>query len=222
MKFQLFAEPSAHVFGFDGPFVLCDRSDVGRLTSVMRSASVTYRLHPPPESTREWKWVIEFSTTELTRVKELVAGLEKTVAELPNRGDARASGELIGYRILAADDESDTRNLLKLQLQSVGASIELCCNGLEVLQTVRVQQEQSQPFSAIILDLRMPVMDGVQSASVLRLMGYEGLIIGLTADVFRAQELFRKGGPINRWILKPYAKQELIGAIRPAGRGCEI
>jgi CheY-like chemotaxis protein len=66
-------------------------------------------------------------------------------------------------KILIADDEPDLRETLKLLLEIRGHSISLAANGEEA-----VNMATREPPDVILMDVRMPVMDGITATRLLR------------------------------------------------------
>ncbi len=67
------------------------------------------------------------------------------------------------YRILVVDDEKDIRESIADYLKAEGLSVALASNGKEAVDFVR-----SELFDLIILDVRMPVMDGLDACKAIR------------------------------------------------------
>ncbi len=67
------------------------------------------------------------------------------------------------YKILICDDETDIRNALNIYLSAQGYETVLCANGQEALDAV----EQGD-IGLVLLDIMMPVMDGITVLSKLR------------------------------------------------------
>jgi CheY-like chemotaxis protein len=61
-------------------------------------------------------------------------------------------------RLLVVDDEESLRLLFKEELEDEGYEVELASNGLEAVEKVR-----GSSFDAVIMDIKMPVMDGIQA-----------------------------------------------------------
>ena len=82
--------------------------------------------------------------------------------------------------ILVVDDEAAIRESLRMVLEFEGYRVEEARNGLEALQKVR-----ERPPHAILLDLRMPEMDGAETFRSLRERGYDMpvLVVSGHADV---------------------------------------
>ncbi|HYW95446.1 MAG TPA: PAS domain S-box protein, partial [Bacteroidales bacterium] len=82
-----------------------------------------------------------------------------------------------GRTILIAEDDLSNFRYLELLLQKTGAKIMHCDDGQEVVEKIR---GGSRP-DVILMDIRMPVMNGVESTKVLRSEKYGGTIVALTA-----------------------------------------
>lgn len=79
------------------------------------------------------------------------------VVEFPNRLD--------GVKILYADDSVENLDLMKIILEARGAVVNCAANGLEALQLI---DHENGNFDLILMDIRMPIMDGIESARHIR------------------------------------------------------
>ena len=113
-------------------------------------------------------------------------------------------------RVLIADDIEDNRQLLAQLLAPVGFEIRLANNGLEAVQTFQEWQPQ-----LILMDFRMPVMDGHEAIRRIRAMpGGEGpKIMAVTASAMdeNRQELMAVGA--DDFLSKPFREVELFQKI---------
>ena len=113
-------------------------------------------------------------------------------------------------RVLIADDIEDNRQLLAQLLAPVGFEIRLATNGAEAVQ----EFEEWRPH-LILMDFRMPVMDGHEAIRRIRAMaGGEGpKIIAVTASAMdeNRQELMKIGA--DDFISKPFREEELFQKI---------
>ncbi len=112
--------------------------------------------------------------------------------------------------MLITDDIEDNRQLLAQLLAPVGFEIRLATNGAEAVQ----EFEQWQPH-LILMDFRMPVMDGHEAIRRIRAMagGAEPKIIAVTASAMddNRQELMEIGA--DDFIGKPFREAELFQKI---------
>ncbi|KYG66847.1 hybrid sensor histidine kinase/response regulator [Bdellovibrio bacteriovorus] len=84
---------------------------------------------------------------------------------------------LKGRRVLVVDDSVDLRLLMRRYLNKQGASVETSENGKEAVETA-----MKDPFDIILMDIKMPVMDGYEATAKLRESGYRKPIVALTAQ----------------------------------------
>lgn len=112
--------------------------------------------------------------------------------------------------ILLVDDNAAVRHELILQLQMLGFDVIEAADGLRALMLAR-----QQPFSAVVLDQRMPLMDGLTLARNLReLPGCEELpLILLTTDKLATIQPLAQRAGITTVLAKPVVALELARAL---------
>jgi PAS domain S-box-containing protein len=114
-------------------------------------------------------------------------------------------------RVLIADDVEDNRQLLAQLLAPLGFEIKMAINGAEAVR----EFEQWHPH-LILMDFRMPVMDGHEAIRRIRAMagGADTKIIAVTASAMdeNRQELMGIGA--DDFISKPFREAELFQKIR--------
>ncbi len=114
-------------------------------------------------------------------------------------------------RVLIADDIEDNRQLLAQLLTSVGFEVQLATNGAEAVQKFA----EWRPH-VILMDFRMPVMDGHEAIRRIRAMdgGADPTIIAVTASAMddNRQELMEIGA--DDFIGKPFREAELFQKIQ--------
>ncbi len=142
--------------------------------------------------------------------------------ETPRRSDAtpspprgRAWPALQG-RILVAEDAGDTRELIAHALTRCGAEVTKVENGRQA-----VDAAARETFDLILMDIRMPVMDGLIAAAELRRRGYRSPLIALTASTSeRERERILSSGFDDFWA-KPISLDDLVvrvaAYLRPGG-----
>lgn len=113
--------------------------------------------------------------------------------------------------ILVVDDDPTIRSTVSEILELEGYQVETAMNGADALEKVK-----QNPPSLIILDMRMPVMDGWGFARQLRQEGIRIPILVMTA----AQNARRWAEEINAdaYIPKPFDLDELLSAVSSLGQ----
>jgi CheY-like chemotaxis protein len=119
-------------------------------------------------------------------------------------------------RILAVDDHPTNRRVLQLILEPLGVDLTLCEDGQQALDAA----EQAD-FDLVLMDLQMPVMDGLTATRAIREMEEFKLcartpIIALSANAMthHKAEALEAGADLH--IAKPFTPEALITGIREA------
>ncbi|MEJ8835580.1 ATP-binding protein [Ramlibacter sp. AN1133] len=120
-------------------------------------------------------------------------------------------------RILVAEDVETNRRILQVGLERQGHVLAFAANGEEALQQV-----QGSDFDLVLMDVQMPVMDGVEATRRIRRLGGRGAavpILGLTANVMaREREQYLAAG-MNDCLMKPFDWGQLVAAVARHGAG---
>jgi signal transduction histidine kinase len=120
-------------------------------------------------------------------------------------------------RILAAEDHPANRMVLKALLDPTGADLVFADNGRAALDAF-----VEAPFDLVLMDVNMPVMDGVSALQAIRLMGGPAAdtpVFMLTANVFDEDvERYRAAGA-DGVVKKPIDVRELYALVGRVGSG---
>lgn len=134
--------------------------------------------------------------TDTTKALELVRTRYGDI--VPTMDDPN-SGQL---KVLVVDDDELNQRMMKLILTREGHHVHIASDGRDALETVKQHE-----FDIILMDLQMPVMDGIEASR--RIRAYENgrrnsYIVALTASYLpeKGQELFEAG--IDNYIAKPF------------------
>jgi CheY-like chemotaxis protein len=84
----------------------------------------------------------------------------------------------VAHLVLTVDDSRLMRSMIRKILESDGYEVKEATGGEEALKTAL-----EQPFSCVVLDLLMPVMDGREILKRLRAQGYAGPVVFVTANI---------------------------------------
>lgn len=117
--------------------------------------------------------------------------------------------------VLIAEDSRDTRIMLRRAFELKGYSVLEAADGKEALDIVRKQRP-----SLIVIDLNMPVVDGLETVRTVRnqeVPGEEIPIVAITAfDVYGMKEAALEIG-CNTYLSKPLDMEELDRALKDLG-----
>ena len=112
-------------------------------------------------------------------------------------------------KIALADDEPDLRSTMARLLGLLGHEVVYtAANGAELLQACT-----EQPVDLVILDLDMPVMDGLTAAEELAERGIPAVLVSGHPDI---EEVVLEHEPVVTRIMKPATVDKLRDAIRIA------
>ena len=107
--------------------------------------------------------------------------------------------------------EDDETNLIYLQLVLKDLNIELlkAVNGQAAVETF----EQNKDIVLILMDIRLPGMDGYEATSMIRKMNKDVVIIAQTAYAFSSDKDKAIESGCNDYVSKPIRREELLKKI---------
>lgn len=110
-------------------------------------------------------------------------------------------------RILVVDDDPQFRRLIRVVLTATGYEVTEAANGLQALTELR-----AKAVDLILLDWRMPGMDGEATCQAIRRAGNLPIIVVTASD--RVQEAFAAGA--DAFLRKPVDSDALLARISAA------
>jgi CheY-like chemotaxis protein len=142
---------------------------------------------------------------------------------------AGAEGQAATVRVLAADDLSVNRALLAIALSALGADLTVARDGAEAVDLF-----ERQAFDAVLMDVRMPVMDGLAAVRAIRAIerrrrgGARAAIAMLTSEPAERFGQAAMAAGADAYLAKPFeiarlaafiaAARASIDAVAPASR----
>ncbi|MER2532396.1 MAG: PAS domain S-box protein [Candidatus Competibacter sp.] len=127
-------------------------------------------------------------------------------------------GALRGKRVLLADDLPEARLALSGMLRALGLQVEAVGSGMVALVAAAAADARDEPFDLVILDWRMPEMDGLETARRLRALSLDWPPVGLlvaTYDEPKLQDAARQAG-LHAVLIKPITPSALHDALLDA------
>jgi two-component system response regulator MprA len=113
-------------------------------------------------------------------------------------------------KILVVDDERAVRDSLRRALELQGYEVELASDGAEALERLAAN---GQP-DAVVLDILMPGIDGLEVCRQIRRRGYSIPVLMLTARDAVGDRVEGLDAGADDYVVKPFALEELLARIR--------
>lgn len=115
----------------------------------------------------------------------------------------------MGVRILVVDDDRAVRESLRRSLSFNGYSVSLATDGVEALEAITADRPD-----AIVLDVMMPRLDGLEVCRQLRSTGDDLPILVLTARDSVSERVAGLDAGADDYLPKPFALEELLARMR--------
>jgi signal transduction histidine kinase/ActR/RegA family two-component response regulator len=132
---------------------------------------------------------------------------EMSHKELPPAPEVKIES-LEGLKVLVVEDADDNRLIISRFLEYAGASVQCAENGQE-----GVDYANADDYDVVLMDLRLPIMDGYSASSLLREQGYEIPIIALSADINGENDPIADNKDFDAYLSKPINWGKLAGTI---------
>ncbi len=114
-------------------------------------------------------------------------------------------------RVLIVDDNAVNLKVASEIMKNAGCEVELAMNGVEA-----VSKASTGEFKIILMDIQMPVMDGISAAKTIRMipMAYRPAIIAMTAyNLLEDKEKYMSSG-LDDFIAKPIKAERLVEKVK--------
>jgi CheY-like chemotaxis protein len=145
-----------------------------------------------------------------------VNGVQASSLPAKDRSSQRSSSlggaqtaSLEGLRVLVAEDSTDNVMLLRIYLGKEGVRLKIAHNGAEA-----VQMAEAEDFDLILMDIQMPVMDGLEATRRLRSHGFNKPIIALTAHALKEETERSLAAGCDAHLSKPVSRHDLTMVLR--------
>ncbi len=111
-------------------------------------------------------------------------------------------------KILIVEDDSNILNIVNYNLKKIGYETKVACNGLEGLELAKAEN-----FDLILLDVNMPIMDGIEVCAKVRNFSNVPIIM-LTAKAEETDKITGLEAGADDYVTKPFSINELVARIR--------
>ncbi len=141
----------------------------------------------------------------------------RDAGEPPPERAAAATLPTRSLRVLVADDSAMNRDVAAAFLHAAGHEVVEAADGDAALRIVA-----AEPFDVVLMDLRMPLLDGIEATRQIRaLPGRRGQtpVIAVTADVQEDHGAALLAAGFQAWLIKPIDRMSLLAAVAAATDG---
>lgn len=175
------------ITGRDTMIIMISAYDLSGIESEAREAGVDYFIAKPL-----------FRTTIYDVFSQLK---NKAPAAVPEN-----SGHMFtGQRVLIAEDNEMNREIARVLLEMHGIRIEEAVDGQKAVKMV--EDHPAGYYMAVLMDIRMPVMDGIQATRMIRAMNRKDAgqipIIAMTANAFEEDKIEAMEAGMSGYLSKP-------------------
>ena len=129
--------------------------------------------------------------------------------------------ELKGKRVLLCEDNLLNREIVVTLLENKAVAVDCAENGAAGLQ--KFDKSRTGWYDAVLMDIRMPVMDGCEAAQAMRALDRDDSgtipIIALSADAFEESIQLAKAAGMNGYLAKPVVPEQLYKELSKVFKG---
>lgn len=144
-----------------------------------------------------------------TLVLPFALGSTAEATALPNQEPKGGNDGLSGERILVAEDNRVNRLLIQKFLKDASVELEFAHDGAEAVDKAKLFRPD-----IILMDISMPVMDGLEATRIIRASGQsQPVIVALTANAFDSDREACLAAGMNEFVTKPISKSQLLEVL---------
>ncbi|AOW82579.1 ATP-binding protein [Vibrio mimicus] len=113
------------------------------------------------------------------------------------------------YHILVVEDTKTNQMVIQLLLNKMGYDVTIAENGLEAIELL----EKSNAFDLVLMDISMPIMDGIMATRKIRSQDIDIPIIALTAHTAGSDKQNCLDAGMNDIVLKPIRGKDIMNVV---------
>ncbi|MBL1216013.1 MAG: DUF3365 domain-containing protein [Planctomycetes bacterium] len=171
--------------------------------------------HSRPGTGSEFRVTIEVAVSQDSCMLNSLADAAGTPARANDKQHLTNNPErLDGVRILLAEDGPDNQRLITHILSKSGADVTVAENGEIASEQALEAMRQGTPYHLILMDMQMPIMDGMTAVKLLRESDYTWPIAALTAHALSGVREECQDAGCDDYATKPIDRAELLELCR--------
>ncbi|MBF0539855.1 MAG: response regulator [Nitrospirae bacterium] len=186
-----------------GLFMLLDKNHRNEDITKCREIGLSGFIHKPVRRSVLISAISEFLSPKISSNQKLIQ----------RQLDTDSKNITTGMRILLVEDDINSQRLINRILQKHKHSVFIAENGLKALEVL-----QTDTFDLILLDITIPLMDGIELTSQIRSGDHKKInkdipIIAISAHVQKDDQRFCIDAGMNDYIVKPVIQKDLIERV---------
>ena len=140
---------------------------------------------------------------------------------LPQADDVATGAPMRGLNVLLVEDNAINALVARKHLERFGASVVHATDGIEAVDMAsRALRGDRAPFDIVLMDIRMPGLDGLDASRWIRRLERENgtpsmRIVALTANAFEEDRRAAIDAGIDDFLTKPVDPERLLAALAP-------
>jgi len=111
-------------------------------------------------------------------------------------------------KVLLAEDNLDNQKLISMYLRKIGADVVIANNGKEAIELT-----ENENFDLILMDMQMPIMNGIDATVRLKKMEYPAPIVALTANAMKEDIDTCYEAGCSGFLQKPISQQNFFDTV---------
>lgn len=179
------------------PIIIIGRAGIDQDFQNRHSVTIMSRYPFKPVEYRRLVADVLNSANQINYVKSEPSAIRKKISVFKEQN----------WKILVAEDNTINQHVLLSMLEHLGVNADAVCNGLEA-----VEKAKNYQYNAILMDCRMPVMDGYDAAKEIRLLSqhYSSIpIIAVTANALKSERIKCDESLMDYHLSKPITLDSL-------------
>lgn len=117
--------------------------------------------------------------------------------------------------ILLVEDDLMNQKVLRYLIEAKGMKCQIVGNGIDAIEALK----EPNSYKIILMDLLMPILNGLEATRAIRAAGYQIPIIALTACVMTGDRERCLASGMNAFLSKPFSKEQFDEVVDPWMKG---
>jgi signal transduction histidine kinase/ActR/RegA family two-component response regulator len=151
---------------------------------------------------------LDVSVSDIAKLTDVLPpAMEEATSSTPALSGLRG-------RVLLAEDGVDNQRLISFILRRAGAEVTICEDGQAAVDAALAAESRGEPFDLILMDVQMPILDGLEATRTLRSRGYSRPIVALTAHAMTSDHQKCLDAGCDDYATKPVKRDALFAIIK--------